>query len=951
MQVTDELRVLVEAEVARAVENFRKLGESVGDAEGETKSLGDAIDAISKKALVVSASIVGAGVAAIKFAGENEKLKTSLKNMLGDAEEASSVFEEWRRLGASPGLSAGEVFSLGKAMVGMGHDTEYATRTMQMLGDVAAGTGGSFGAVSGSFERVRAQGRLTARDLAGLQQQGIPVLRQMARELGTSEEGIRRMAAEGRLGFSDLEKAFRGMTGPGGQFAGMMDEMSNTTMEKFSSAMGDAKQALASFGELMLPMATGLLDGASSALRGIGDMDEGTKRFAIGMGGVVAISGPAIAAIRGIGAAMATLAANPYMLAIGGAIAGAAALAGVINKQANAYENLQNEIKKTGAAAKDLLVNYSAGNDEKILDEKTTRELIKLYPELSGVINKNNTTVKEALDLARQQSEQKTIDSQSARIKKLLDYQAALRDTVRLTGETYDAMKAAEAAGYTPLRHIQQREMDRLIAERHKLSEDIRAQQEVINQALAGIGKQYSLSKGIIAIPVTLTVDPKSIEPSPIPAAAKKRWQEWYGEIAGIDPALITGKGGKSAGTVAAELFLSDFSRSLGAGKTVSAALGEEFDVAGALRGQQADIQKALAGLFSINPADIDSGFTAIDTSIAPLIEQYRRLGAEAKAAEDAMKAAAGQKAAADAIEGLRQKIADLGKSEGQLARDLAVANGALPEQAEEIGRLTDELGRKETLEEYNRQIREIGKSQGELAIAAYAAKGATEAEMAAFRATLNLRDELLQAEKLKETLDGVKDSLLNIAAGATLNGIKSLGEALGQGRRGVDEERACRDEPGDTQRTPHDVPPGGAAAHLPGAVGTGAGLRRGGGVCCPHRRLRRREDRAGDRCAGKRPGQRFLRGRNAGLRPRRRVHQPGRGPADTVQVRRDPRQAGENGRGGPGGDSAAGAHGQRQPRRADCGGGGESHGQRHKLRQRRSAQRGAHRRRGEHPA
>jgi tape measure domain-containing protein len=776
MQVTDELRVLVEAEVARAIDNFKKLNESVDGAEQKTESLGDALDSISKKSMIMSGVIAGAGVAAIKFAGENEKLKASLKNMLGSAEEASAVFEDWRRLGTSPGLSVDEVFTLGRAMVNMGHDTAYATQTIQMLGDIAAGTSNSFGTISGSFERVRATGKLTTRDLANLQQQGIPVLKQLAKELNTSEDGVRRLANEGKLGFGDLEKALKGMTSPGGQFAGMMDELSGTTIEKFNTAMDDAKQALASFGEIMLPVATELLDGASSILRGISDMDEGTKRFVLGMGGVVAVSGPVIAAVRAMQAAMTAAMANPYMLAIGGVIAAAGIVAGIINKQANAYSDLQNEIKKTDTAASDLLNTYASGNNEKTLDEKTTRELIKLYPELTGVIKANNTTVSDALNLQREANEQRVIDAQHRRIQLMQRDQRELASALRAISELEEDMRNP-GPGFSTDQLNEMLERD--IEYRDSLMRRIFSQQKEINAALSGIGKQLTLGGDIIDIPVSVSVsvDTAALEPPPPTPVLKKRWQDWYSEITKIDPSQFGDSGDK-----AAKLYLAEFSRSLEAGKTVFAALGEEFNVAEALRSQQSEIQKALVEMFSINPDDINDPFKLINDSIQPLVLEYKRLGEEAKAAEDAMKADTARKEMENTIESLRKKIDDFGKSESQLAYEAAFANRATSEQAEEIKNLMDEYSRTEILAEYNRQIEEIGKSQNELAIAAYAAAGATETEIAAFKEMLDLRDELLQAEKLKETLEGIKGSLVDLAVGASLNGLEELGRAFGKG-------------------------------------------------------------------------------------------------------------------------------------------------------------------------
>ncbi|MDR0443275.1 MAG: tape measure protein [Treponema sp.] len=786
MQVKDELRVLVEAEVARAIENFKKLGGSVDDAEKKTKTLGEAIDAVSKKSVLVSAAIGGAGVAAIKFAGENEKLKVSLKNMLGSAEEASAVFEEWRRLGNSPGLSSGEVFELGRAMVNMGHDTAYATKTIQMLGNVAAGTGKSFGTISGAFEHVRALGKLTTRDLNSLQQQGIPVLKQLAKDLNTSEEGVRRLAAEGKIGFSDIEKAFKNMTGPGGQFAGMMDELSGTALEKFSTAAADAKHALASFGELMLPMATELLGSASSILRGITDMDEGTKRFVIGMGGVVAISGPAIMAIKGVSAAMALVAANPYILVIGGAIAGTAALVGLISKQANAYNDLNTQIQKTKTEADRLLSSYADGNTEKTIDAQTTAELIKLYPKLAKEIQTYGLTVGGVTKLIKENTETEIENAALKRIKALREETAAVEyaneawrqreaefenalANSRKWGDVFDETDSRVELAMEKLNYDK-------IANKHMAKAE--QLQREINAELAKIGKTLGEGFGIIDIPITLSVDPASIDPPDVPAAAKKKWQEWYGEITKIDPELF-----KDSGAMAAELYLAEFSRSFEAGKTVFAALGEDFGIVDSLKSQQADIQKALVELFSINPADIDKPFTAIGDQIQPLIEQYKRLGEAAKEAADAQKYDAAYQEYAKTISDLRQKLDDFGKSEAQLAREAAVANGALSSQADQIRGLMNEYRRKEIVAEYERQIKELTLSERELAIATYEATGATKGQLAAFTETLDLRDEAEKAKELERTLKGIKDSLIQLGAGAALSGLKELGKGFGEGR------------------------------------------------------------------------------------------------------------------------------------------------------------------------
>jgi len=683
MQVTDELRVLVEAEVARAIENFKKFSDGVENSEKKTASLGEALDSLSKKSLIISGVLGGAGIAAVKFAGENEKLKLSLKNMLSSAEEAASVFEDWRKLGASPGLNTDEVFSLGKAMVNMGKDTRYATSTIEMLGNIAAGTGVSFGEISGSFEHVRAVGNLTTRDLVSLQQKGIPIVKQLAKEMGTSEDGIKKLAAEGKIGFSDLERAFKSMTSPGGQFAGMMNELSGTVLEKFSTATADAKQALAAFGETLLPIAADLLDGASSILHGITDMDEGTKRFVLGMGGVIAVSGPVVKAIMAIKTAMTAAMANPYMLAIAGVITAVSVVTGLVYKQANAYEDLQREIKETDRASKELLASYSDGNDEKILDEKTTRELIKLYPELSGEIKANNTTVKEAIELQKKLNAEKVVESQSGRMKKLIRDQEEYRSILIRIRELEEAAKRPDPGfGIDELT----RTLEENIRQRDVLMHRIHEQQEEINEVLSPVGKRYTLHGAVIDIPVTasVTVDMSELEEPPAELVKlKKTWQEWFSEIAKVDPALFVDSGAK-----AAQLYIANFERGLTAQTSIAEALDQQLDIAPILRSRQSDVQNALVELLSIDPEQINQPFELMDKSIQALITEYRKLGEEAKTLEDRMSIEDTLKNLKEEYQTLSDEVQGLTKDKYDLALITMKAAGATDieiEKAEEL--------------------------------------------------------------------------------------------------------------------------------------------------------------------------------------------------------------------------------------------------------------------------
>jgi tape measure domain-containing protein len=699
MQVKDELRVLVEAEVARAIENFNKLSGGIGEAEKKTLSLDEALDSLSKKSLIISGIFGGAGIAAVKFAGENQKLQFSLKNMLGSAEQATSVFEDWRRLGSSPGLSVDEVVSLGRAMVNMGHSTEYATSTMQMLGNVTAGSSASFGEISSSFERARAMGNLTTRDLVRLQQQGIPIVKQLAKEMGTSEERIRQLAAEGKIGFDVLERAFRSMTAPGGQFAGMMDELSGTVLEKFSTATADAKQALASFGELLLPMATGLLNSASSVLNGITDMDDGTKRFILTMGGIIAVSGPAIKAIKGIHGAITLLTANPALLGIAGVAAGIGLLVTVFTDAS----------AKAGQAARDYeasLARIARSNQNLIRNgsfEEASRQIRGLTRAMYDAAREtgNFTAAEEAAErlMGLNQRLDDMMNQTSGEKERLRNIAQDLIDILEtpvnpnvvanswldeyLDGFASEERKIAEA-----ISHLRSGRMElQLYLEmgNNAWAEAVSANSsDAMLEVLKNINARAPevqaeidrIQREIAELANGTTIRPLGVSITPVITDNRKSWQEWFGEITDVDPALF-GDSGKKA----AQLYIDGFTRTLTAQSTISQILGEELDAARILRSQQADVQNALVELFSIDPDQISEPFSLACESVRQLVDEFQKLGEEAKKLENSL-------TVINTLENLSRTVQDFGKDQYDLAlATMAAANATEEEikQAEEL--------------------------------------------------------------------------------------------------------------------------------------------------------------------------------------------------------------------------------------------------------------------------
>jgi 2-oxo-4-hydroxy-4-carboxy--5-ureidoimidazoline (OHCU) decarboxylase len=368
------------------------------------------------------------------------------------------------------------------------------------------------------------------------------------------------------------------------------------------------------------------------------------------------------------------------MLAIGGVIAAAGTVAGIINKQAHAYEDLNTAIHKARKEADSLLGSYSGGNSAKKLDAETTQQLIKLYPQLAREITAYSSTVDDATRAVKRLTEAEVIRLADRQVEKLTKQKEAVRATAAAYGScSVEARKMIEL--YEGAGDILSARMEEAKIEDYeqdwtdalKTAEETRRE---INAELAKIGKTLGDDdKTYIDLPAVPTVDSVSPPAAGESAAAKKRWQEWYSEITKVDLKSITMR---EQGEALGNLFIDGLTGTMTANQTIADVLGNEFDVAGALRSQRDEIERALKELLAISPSAIDDPFEFKDKFIDPLAERFKELDREIKNLE-----------AGKTIEELQKKIDDFGKSEWQLAEETALANGYLPEQAAEIARLT----------------------------------------------------------------------------------------------------------------------------------------------------------------------------------------------------------------------------------------------------------------------
>ncbi|NBW11975.1 MAG: hypothetical protein EBR82_28485 [Caulobacteraceae bacterium] len=172
---------------------------------------------------------------AVGGAARMESTSVAFKTLIGDAGLARQTIANLKKMGAETPFEFPELADAGRKLIAFGESADTVVDTLRRVGDVASGVQAPIGDIAEIYGKARVQGRLFAEDINQLTGRGIPIIGELAKMLRVSESDIRGLTEAGKIGFPQIEQAFRNMTAAGGKFHGMMAEQSRTTYGLFSN--------------------------------------------------------------------------------------------------------------------------------------------------------------------------------------------------------------------------------------------------------------------------------------------------------------------------------------------------------------------------------------------------------------------------------------------------------------------------------------------------------------------------------------------------------------------------------------------------------------------------------------------------------------------------------------------------------------------------------------------
>lgn len=175
----------------------------------------------------------------VKIRGEFQQLEVAYNTILGNKAKADQLMAETVQLAAITPFNLRDVATSTKQLLAYGFASEDVTKTLSMLGDVAAGVSAPIGDIAYLYGTLQTQGRAYTRDLIQFTTRGIPIIAELAKQFGVAESEVYKLAEEAKISFPDIEKAFKSLTGQGGIFFNLMEEQSKTLTGQISN-LGDA---------------------------------------------------------------------------------------------------------------------------------------------------------------------------------------------------------------------------------------------------------------------------------------------------------------------------------------------------------------------------------------------------------------------------------------------------------------------------------------------------------------------------------------------------------------------------------------------------------------------------------------------------------------------------------------------------------------------------------------
>lgn len=234
-------------EVRKLTREYKEFSSGTNNADEIVKSLTDSL----KRTAVEIGGLVAIkkfGSDVIEATGKMQQLQVALSTILQDKSKADQLIADIVQFAAKTPFNLDDVATGAKQLLAYGSSADNVVNELSMLGDVASGLQIPIGQLIYLYGTLRTQGRAMAVDIRQFAGRGIPIYEELAKVLGVSKDQVGELVKEGKVGFKEVEQAFKNMTSEGGKFANLMESSAGTWPQRLSNIEDTLFQKMNEFG-------------------------------------------------------------------------------------------------------------------------------------------------------------------------------------------------------------------------------------------------------------------------------------------------------------------------------------------------------------------------------------------------------------------------------------------------------------------------------------------------------------------------------------------------------------------------------------------------------------------------------------------------------------------------------------------------------------------------------
>lgn len=200
----------------------------------------------------------------VQVHGEMQQLNIAFTTMLKSQEKADALMSGLKTFATDTPFGLMDSAKGAKQLLAYGTQAENIVGDLKMLGNVASGVSAPLGDIVYLYGTLRSQGRAYAVDIRQFAGRGIPIYAELAKVLKVNVDQVNDLVSAGKVGFSEVEQAFKNMTTAGGMFEGLMEKQTASVTGQIEKLKDNVQFMFDAIGTSSEGVIYSAIDGASS---------------------------------------------------------------------------------------------------------------------------------------------------------------------------------------------------------------------------------------------------------------------------------------------------------------------------------------------------------------------------------------------------------------------------------------------------------------------------------------------------------------------------------------------------------------------------------------------------------------------------------------------------------------------------------------------------------------